>query len=380
MADQWELDTVAAINERRAHLDLPAVEWSSELESEARNYWSNPASCRNVVKTCNCPHWTSPKQICDLLWCDELCNSSIQFGAVVIFNDNITHAALALNQTKIGGDMTYKKVEFNTTRKTKEDRSIIGGITGHRDAAFLRNKYQTELDNANAALINMVHHVEAENRRKALDYYHDAKALREDLKAHLAERDSLSQRLDALLEKELGQEYKLWKESPQGLRINTTEGLTSQVSQAGMGVVGNISPTPILKYLERYPTLSSQPRFSEIVSNIKDKEKEIRKKAESYNRAVSGFNHELPFYEKNIQKCQDNFDRYHKILEEGASKIQNCRYVKGFLFRMLPEDKKAEILLDTLPHTIEKWKNMIALFQEDLSQYQKQPFGELPYS
>jgi len=275
--------------------------------------------------------------------------------------------------------MPYRRVEFNKTQKVRDDRSIVGRITGHRDAIFLRNKYQTELDNANAALINEVHHIENENRRKALDYYHEAKALSEDLKAHLAERDSLSQRLDALLEKELGQEYKMWKESPQGLRINTTKVFTSQVSQVGMGIVGNINPTPILKYLERYPALSSQPRFSEIVSNIKNKEQEIRKKSESYNQATSRFNHELPFYEKNIQKCQDNFDRYHKVLEEGTTKIENCRYVKGFLFRILPEDKRGEILLDTLPHTIEKWKNMIALFKEDLSQYKKQPFTELAY-
>jgi hypothetical protein len=377
MAEQWELDTLAAINERRVDLGLPNLEWSSDLEAQARNYWTNPALSPNVVKVCNCPHWTPPKQICDLLWCDELRDYHMQFGAVVIFNNNMTHAALALNQSKVGGNMPHKRGE--KTNKAYEDRGTIGRITGHRDAVFLKNKYQTELNKANVDLIDMIHHVENVNRRKALDYYHEAKALREDLKAHLGERDSLSQRLDTLLEKELGQEYKMWKESPQGLRINTTEGLTSQVSQAGMGVVGNINPTPILKYLEKYPALSSQPRFSELVSNIKDKEKEIRKKAESYNRAISGFNHELPFYEKNVQKCQDNLDHYHKILEEGTSKIENCRYVKSFMFRMLPEDQKAEILIDTLPHTIEKWKNMITLFRDDLSKYQKQPFTELSY-
>jgi len=96
MADQWELDTLAAINDTRAELGLPELEWSSELESEARNYWTNPVLSPNVVKTCNCPHWTSPKEIAKLLWCHELALLFAKAAAIVIFNDNMTHVALAL--------------------------------------------------------------------------------------------------------------------------------------------------------------------------------------------------------------------------------------------------------------------------------------------
>ena len=97
MADRWELDTLAAINERRIELGLPQLEWSNKLESEAKVYWTNPATSPHIINTCNCPHWTPPNRICDLLWCDELANYFVRFAAISIFNDSSTHVALALN-------------------------------------------------------------------------------------------------------------------------------------------------------------------------------------------------------------------------------------------------------------------------------------------
>ncbi len=97
MADQWEIDTLTAINETRRELGLLELEWDSSLESKARYYWTNPELCPEVIKTCNCPHWTPPKQIADLLWGDELAQYFTKSAAIIIFNDNITHVALALS-------------------------------------------------------------------------------------------------------------------------------------------------------------------------------------------------------------------------------------------------------------------------------------------
>ena len=56
--------------------------------------------------------------------------------------------------------MTFKRVEFNTTKQIPEK----GMISGRRNTLFLRNKYQTELDNANAAVVHMVHYCEDKMR------------------------------------------------------------------------------------------------------------------------------------------------------------------------------------------------------------------------
>jgi len=95
MAGQWELDTLSAINETRNSLGLPSLEWSDELEFEARRFWSRPSSALRVVKACDCPHWTSPKALAELLWCEELARYFVQRAAVVIFNDDVTHCAVA---------------------------------------------------------------------------------------------------------------------------------------------------------------------------------------------------------------------------------------------------------------------------------------------
>jgi hypothetical protein len=97
MADQWEFDTFTVINNRRTELGLPLLVWDEILVFEAVNYWSRPLQSPNIAKAIDCPHWTSPQKICDLLWCDELCNYYAKFAAIVIRNDNVcSHIALAL--------------------------------------------------------------------------------------------------------------------------------------------------------------------------------------------------------------------------------------------------------------------------------------------
>jgi len=269
--------------------------------------------------------------------------------------------------------------EFNATPQVRGGNRFVGS----EEAITLRNKYQTELDNANAALINQVHHTENENRRKILDYYNQSQALKADIKARQDERTALIDKLENQIDKERGQEFRMWEKSPQGLRINTTQGLRNETSQSGIGIVGTINPSPVLKFLEQYPKLASTPFIREMLDRIERLEGEIRRKAESYHQSVAGFNRELPSYEKNVLKCQENLSRYHRILDEGTNKIDNCRYVnhgKGLFFKMLSQKEKDNILLQTLPHVTEKWESMIALFKKDLDQYQSRSFTELPYS
>lgn len=261
------------------------------------------------------------------------------------------------------------QLPYNVTKQSK------GGSVLSRNAKALHNRYQTEVDNAHTALVNEIHHVEGVNRRKALDYRHQAQELQEGVKAHLDEFNSLEATLDVLLTKDFGQEYTMWKENTQGLNIRTTEGFKSDVT----GVLGYVTSAPTLKYLERYPEHSSHPSVQANRQSLESKIRDVRMKVESHNRVVSGFNHELPFYAKNVQKCQDNLERYRRILQEGNDRIGSCYYVKSFLFRVLPEDKKMEILIDTLKHPMEKWENVIKMFQEDLSRWQQQPFEELAY-
>jgi len=261
------------------------------------------------------------------------------------------------------GDM----LPFNTTEQ------VVGGnrITGSRDAIFLRNRYQTELDNSHTALVNEIHHTEGLNKRKTVDYYYNAVALNDDIISHLDELTSLESALESLLDKDFGQEFKMWKENTQGLNIKTKDGISGSVTS----ILGVASSSPAIKYLEKYPEQTSHPGVIANKNSLENKIQDIRKKHEEYHEQVSLFNHELPFYSKNVQKCKDNLNRFFSILDEGNAKINECRYLKSIFFRILPQDKKSDILLYTLPFPIEKWKHMIDLFDDDLNKYINSDFA-----
>jgi len=53
----------------------------------------------------------------------------------------------------------FKHIDFYTTNQV-ESGGFIGRLTGKNDLIFLRNKWQTEIDNSWAALMNMAHYLE----------------------------------------------------------------------------------------------------------------------------------------------------------------------------------------------------------------------------
>ena len=269
-------------------------------------------------------------------------------------------------------------VPMNMTPQTEKGTGFLGRLSKREEATSLRNKYQTELNNANASLVNEVHHVEREMRKVTLDYYNEAQALKADIKTRLTERKSLFDTLDAQIEKERGQEYELFKIKPQGTNI-TADRLPGEVHIGGLGSLGVVN-TASLKYLERYPSMASTPFVRDIIDKIELKEGEIRKKAESWHRAIAGFNRSLPEYKTCVIKCEENLARYHKVLKEGSDLINSCSYVKSVWFRMLSQKEKDAILVQTLQHTTEKWEHIIEEFKHDLSQWQSQPFTELTYA
>jgi len=269
------------------------------------------------------------------------------------------------------------KVPMNMTPPTTKGTGLLGRISRREEATSLRNKYQTELDNANAAVVNEVHHVERESRKVTLDYFNQAQALKADIKTRLTERKALFDILDTQIEKERGHEYEMFKIKPQGTNV-TADRLSGEVRIGGLGSVGIVNTAP-LRFLKQYPTMASTPFIRDIIGKIEIKESEVRRKAESYHQAIAGFNRSIPDYKTHVMKCEDNLARYRKILAEGSDLINNCSYVKSAWFRMLSQKEKDAILLRTLPHTTEKWEHLIEEFKNDLSQWQAQPLTELEY-
>lgn len=265
--------------------------------------------------------------------------------------------------------MPFKQAPFNTTKQSS------GGniLTGSRDAVFLRNKYQTELDNAHAALVNMLHHVEDDERLKITKFVHEAEKLERDILAHTAERDNLYSALDELLEKELGQEYTMFKMHPQGASVIANK-LGANVHVGG-GLGGtSVSNAAPLRYLEKYPELQTKTSFSAILHKIQDKEKEIRQATERYNQEIAWYKSTIPWLESDLLKCSEKLSAYHLLFAEWERERQSCRYFHSMWFNLLPADKKADLLPNTITHRVDQFTHTLEMFQRELVEYKNHRF------
>jgi hypothetical protein len=267
--------------------------------------------------------------------------------------------------------MPFKQASFNITPQVK------GGsrITGSRDAVFLRNKYQTELDNAHSSLVNMVHHIEDNERQKIIDYLYTSESLERDIKSHISEKAHLYAELRDTLDKEL--DFQKWMRSrTEKMASATTKNLRTDVQRVDNS--SEISIEAVTDFLKVNPEHASTPGLISLTESIKEKEKEIRLKEESFHQAVAGFNHEIPFLESDLLKCDDKLIIYQSLLKEWGEKRKAYRYFSSLLFSILPEDKKAELLPDTIKHRVTQFTNTLELFKKELCGYKTHKFTTLP--
>jgi hypothetical protein len=265
----------------------------------------------------------------------------------------------------------YRRVPLDTTETVNEKGSRL---TGSDDAIFLRNRFQKELDNAHASVVNHVHFVE-EKGAKTKVLFNDAQRLKRDIEVHLSERNSLYESLGNLLNKETSFEKEMWKTTQDGNKI-TSLNIKQKFKESD---VDEMRFDSMMDYLKQYPTYASKPSFKTILDQIREKEKDIRYKKENYNKTVSLYNTELLGFEKDIRKAEDKFNAYEVIFKEGKEKLDNCRYKNGFFFKLASEKTKAKVTLDTLTHRIDQFKNTLEIMKKEYSQNSGKTFVEMEY-
>ncbi len=274
--------------------------------------------------------------------------------------------------------MAFKRAPYFTTKKVDGEDSVTGKITGRSDAVFIRNKYQTELDNAHAAIVNMVHRTE-NNLSTLKGAYDNSQRLKKNIEAHLEERKMLYQSLENLLANEKGHEKEMWFETLKS-RVQEVKDRNITIFQKSKDSdVESMNIGSSLDYPKQYPDSKIKQRYEKILTDIEWKEKEVRKEKEKYYSEVATYNNSLSFFEKDILKSEDKFAAYDSILREGMQKLQGCRYHGGILYKLSSEKSKDEITLDTLSHRVDQFRNTLELIKRDLSQYQGKKFVEMQY-
>ncbi len=274
--------------------------------------------------------------------------------------------------------MGFERIPFNTTEQVKEKGSFI---TGKKDAIFLRNKYQTELDNANSAVINMVHYCEEQsvNLKKA---FNEAQGIKASIEAHEKERENAYEALGNLLNKETDFEKFMHKE---------TTGMYKEISknQSAKGIKikqrmtnsdNEMKFASMIKYLDKYPEYQSKSSFKKISDKIEEKERELRSAKIDYNKAVSSYHDLLQAFKFHIQKAKDKIEMYYKLLKEGEEKLNGTRYKRGVIHKLFATERtKNETSLDTIKHRLPQAENTLKIIEGELSDYRGRKFVELDY-
>jgi hypothetical protein len=266
--------------------------------------------------------------------------------------------------------MGFKHAGFNQTEKHEEK----GVLTGKKDALFLRNKYQTELDNSHSAAINMIHYIEDKSSEMKSQCNYTL-GLKKDKEAHEEERSKLYDSLGNLLTKETDFEDKMWKTTQKGRKVKSIT-VKQKFKDSD---IDEMRYDSMMNYLKQYPEYASKSSFRKITEKIEDKEREIRQSKQKYNDAVSKYNFLLSELPKDIKKAEDKVKVYHEVYEEGENKLKDTRYRKSVFYKMASEETKSKVRLDTLRHRIEQFSNTLDLLKEGVAKASKQSFVEMEY-
>jgi len=240
-------------------------------------------------------------------------------------------------------------------------------ITGKKDAMFLKERYQSKLNYQQGAIKNKRDFFYKMNH-KLKNALGEIQRFTSDLDADSEERSDLYNSLQNLLTKETTFEEKMLKTLQKGRKIKSItinqKFKDSDVEEARFD--------GMMQYLNKYPKYASKSSFSQLLDEIKRVESGIKKTKKELNKSISDALKEISYFPRNILEFRDLIEKYKFLLEEGTKKIENCRYVKGMLFKMSSERNKQDILIDTINHNPKHFETTINRIEEEVKDANKE--------
>lgn len=270
--------------------------------------------------------------------------------------------------------MAFQKATPRNDKIVDENPSMTGALTGRNDAIFLKNKYQKELEWTWCAIVNMVHYLES--RSTDLKYaYSKIPTLKKNIEAHQKERAELYTNLGNLLTKETNFEEKMWKTTQNGRKVKSIT-IKQKFKDSD---VDEMRYDSMMDFFKQYPEYTSKSSFKKVLEKIDEKQREIRRVTEDYNRAISDYNFKLSPFMKDIKKAEAKFNDYEKIKAEAEQKLSELPYHRSILNKFRSEKSKAEAKLDILHHRIDQFKDTLEIIKGEHSEYQGKKFVEIEH-
>lgn len=240
-------------------------------------------------------------------------------------------------------------------------------ITGKKDAKFLKEKYQQKLNQQHAVIKNKRDFFYKMNH-KLKGALGEMQRLASDMETDQEERSDLYNSLQNLLTKETSFEEKMLKTSQKGRKVKSItinqKFKDSDIEEARYDTM--------MTYLEKYPKYASKSSFSEILEQIKKVESGIKRTKKDMNKAVADALKEIAYFPRNVMEFRDLVKKYRDVFEEGVEKINNSRYVKSIMFKMLSEKSKQELLIDTINHNPEHFETTVNQLEKEFKESEKE--------
>lgn len=250
----------------------------------------------------------------------------------------------------------YESKKFNTTKQIKSC-GIIGRLTGKNDLIFLRNRWQTEIDNAYVALWNMAHYIETcEDSVQTIIRYNALAKLRGEIQDANVKRERMYTNVFKYIQKDQEYSERMWK-----IHQDMHKSSPSQSSNLSTSLNNiNVTHEEIKRYVSMYP----QVEIKNDIQMIKDLENSIEMKKSEYRNNVAILRDYFEQFKLELIKFESKYIAYNKLLEEGKSMVEGNRFKESLFYNMMTEEKKHELAIDTIKHQINQIEQTLAHYRE----------------
>jgi hypothetical protein len=258
----------------------------------------------------------------------------------------------------------YEHKEFNTTKQVKAG-GIVSRLTGKNDLIFLRNRWQTEIDNAWVALWNMSHYLETcEDSVQTIIRYNDLAKLRGEIQDANVKRERMYTNVFKYIQKDQEYSERMWRIHQDMYKSSPSRSANNSTSLNNI----NVTREEIKKYVSMYP----QVEIKNDIQMIKDLENSIMKKKSEYRNNVAILRDYFEQFKLELIKCESKYTTYNKLLDEGKSIINGNRFKDSLFYTMMTAEQKHELGIDTIKHRVDQVEQTLVHYREIKAKVEKE--------
>lgn len=254
--------------------------------------------------------------------------------------------------------MTYTHKSFNSTVFTKKG-GLFAQLTGKNDLIFLRNRYQQELDNAWAAMINMQHHIEdSDDYNQTIIRTNAIAQSRGDVDDTKKDNANIYKDLYKCIMNDQAYEQRMWEIHQK--MYNSDNKVNTNVTRSCYNE--NISVEAIRQYVTRYPTTQT----TNSLQHIENMEQKLKEKRAEFRQNLALLRDYFAHFKLDLDKLKSKRKVYDDIKAEGEKQLNSCRYSNSVFYSACSEESKQSMRFDTIAHRIAQVDATIAIFDNTL--------------